>query len=71
MILKARFNNSLDNLNSLVDQYVKLNGSVKFLTCKGILDSQSEIVGEQNEIMFFIGFVAGIGVHSLECVTKV
>jgi len=71
MILKARFNNGLDNLNALIEQYIKLNGTVKFLTCKGICNNTSEVVGEQNEIMFLIGFIAGVGVHTLENVTKV
>jgi len=71
MILKARFTVGLDNLNSIVDQYNKLNGQAQFLTCKGICANTSEIVGTQNEIMFFIGFVAGLGVHTLESVTKV
>ena len=71
MILKARFTLGLDNLNALVNQYTKLNGSVKFLTAKAICSDQAEIVGEQNEIMFFIGFVAGLGVHSLERVAAV
>jgi len=71
MILKARFSFGLDNLNAIVDQYTKLNGAVKFLTCAGICKDTSEIVGEQNEIMFFIGFVAGLGVHTLEDVSKV
>lgn len=71
MILKARFTVGLDNLDALVNQYTKLNGAVKFLTCKGLCSNTSEIVGEQNEIMFFIGFVAGLGIHSLENVSKV
>jgi len=71
MILKARFNNGLDNLNALIDQYTKLNGQVKFLTCKGILSNTAEVVGEQNEIMFLIGFIAGLGVHTLERVESV
>jgi len=71
MILKARFNNGLDNLDALIDQYVKLNGSVKFLTCKGICSNTAEVVGEQTEIMFLIGFIAGLGVHTLERVEKV
>lgn len=71
MILKARFTLGLDNLNALVNQYTKLNGMVKFLTSKAICSDQAAIVGEQNEIMFFIGFVAGLGVHSLETVTAV
>jgi len=71
MILKARFNNGLDNLDALIQQYVKLNVDVKFLTCKGICSGTSEVVGEQNEIMFLIGFIAGLGVHTLERVEKV
>lgn len=71
MILKACFTLGLDNLNAIVDRYTNINDSVKFLTCKGICSNTSEIVGEQNEIMFFIGFVAGLGVHTLESVTKV
>jgi hypothetical protein len=71
MILKARFSISLGHLDALVDQYTKLNGPIKFLTGAGICKDTSEIVAPQNEIMFFIGFVAGLGVHTLECVTKV
>jgi len=71
MILKARFGFGLDNLNALVSKYMELNGSVKFLTCKGICSNTSEIVGEQNEIMFLIGFIAGLGIHNLENVQKV
>jgi hypothetical protein len=71
MILKARFTMGLDVLDSSVTHYITLNGTVKFLTCKGICSNTSEIVGEQNEIMFFIGFMAGLGIHNLENVSKV
>jgi len=69
MLLKARFTMTVDNLDLIVNQYQSLNGKVKFLT-QPAFNSNSEIVGEQNEIMFFIGFVAGLGVHDLEHVNK-
>ena len=69
MLLKARFTMNVEKLNAIVDQYNQTNGVVKFLT-QTVFTSNSEIVGEQNEIMFFIGFVAGLGVHDLENVSK-
>ena len=69
MLLKARFTMNVEKLNAIVDQYNQTNGVVKFLT-QPVFTSNSEVVGEQNEIMFFIGFVAGLGVHDLEHVAK-
>ena len=50
MLLKARFTINVEKLNAIVDQYNQTNGVVKFLT-QPVFTSNSEVVGEQNEIM--------------------
>jgi len=69
MILKARFTANIDTLNQWLAQYQAINGSVQFFT-ESAFSVNSVIIGRDNEIMFFIGFVAGIGEHCLETVTK-
>ena len=70
-VYKARFTFSEADLDKLVDNYQALNGPITFLTSAGICKDTSEIVGKQQEIMFFIGFVVGMGNSSLEHVSKV
>ena len=70
-VYKARFGISLVNLEKLVTDYKNVNGPVTFLTAAGLCQDASEVIGKQNEIMFFIGFVASVGNSSLEHVNKV
>jgi hypothetical protein len=70
-VYKARFGISLVHLDKLLSDYQAINGSVNFLTAAGLCQDTSEIIGKQNEIMFFIGFAAGLGNHSLQHVNKV
>jgi hypothetical protein len=69
MILKARFNASIDTLNNLVSE----SGiDATFLTAPGICKDTSEIVGAPGAVMTFIGFVAGYeSFYALEHVSKV
>jgi hypothetical protein len=69
-VYKARFGISLERLEKLVTDYKNVNGPITFLTAAGLCNT-SEIIGKQNEIMFFIGFVASVGNSSLEHVNKV
>ena len=70
-VYKARFGIGLVHLEKLLSDYQAVNGPVNFLTAAGLCQDTSEIIGKQNEIMFFIGFAAGLGNHSLQHVSKV
>jgi len=70
MILKARFTQDLATLTKWLDAYQQTNGAVQFFT-NTVYTNQSEIIGKDHEIMFFIGYVAGIGESGLEYVSKV
>ena len=70
-VYKARFGISLASLDKLLADYQGINGPVNFLIAAGLCQDTSEIIGKQNEIMFFIGFAAGVGNHSLQHVSKV
>jgi hypothetical protein len=69
MILKARFTANIDTLNQWLTKYQTINGPVHFFT-ESAFGSNSVIIGKNNEIMFFIGFVAGLGENCLEIVSK-
>ena len=60
MIIKARFTQDLATLTKWLAEYQKRNGHVQFFT-NTVYTNQSEIIGKDHEIMFFIGFVAGMG----------
>ena len=70
MIIKARFTQDLATLTKWLDAYQAQNGAVQFFT-NTVFTNQSEIIGKDHEIMFFIGYVAGIGESGLEHVSKV
>jgi len=55
MILKARITTSIDNLNILIKE---CGLESKFLTSPAICKDTSEIVGAQQDIMLFIGYLA-------------
>ena len=73
MILKAKFNNSIDAVKAAISNYGQVNGSVTFFVKPDTVftDSKTVVIGEQNEIMFLIGYFAGHGIHTLEDVSKV
>jgi hypothetical protein len=71
MIVKARFNTGIDALKIMIANYIALNGNVNFLVQPYIDKSKTEVIGEHNELMFLIGYVAGIGEHSLEYFTSI
>jgi hypothetical protein len=70
MIIKARFSQDLATLTKWLAEYQKRNGLVTFFT-NAVYTNQSEIIGKDHEVMFFIGFVAGMGESGLEHVSKV
>lgn len=55
MILKARISTTVDNLNTLVKG---CGLESRFLTSTAICKDTSEIVGAQQDIMLFIGYLA-------------
>jgi hypothetical protein len=69
MILKARINASIIQLNELI----KLSGlDATFLTNTGLCSDTSEIIGAPGAIMSFIGFLATFEkFYALERVEKV
>jgi hypothetical protein len=73
MILKAKFNSSIDNVKKAIASYQQINGTVNFFMKPDAVfsDTKTVVIGEQNEIMFLIGYIAGLGVHTLEDVSKV
>jgi hypothetical protein len=73
MILKAKFTNSVDGMKTAIAGYHQINGNVNFFVKPDAVfpESKTVVIGEQNEIMFLIGYIAGIGVHTLEDVSKV
>lgn len=73
MILKAKFNNSIDGIKTAIASYHKVNGISTFFVKPDVVfsDTKTVVIGEQNEIMFLIGYIAGLGVHTLEDVSKV
>jgi len=70
MIIKARFTQDISTLNKWLAAYQATNGAVQFFT-SAVFTNNSEIIGKDHEIMFFIGYVAGIGESGLESVSKV
>ena len=70
MIIKARFTQDLTTMAKWLAAYQAQNGAVQFFT-NTVFTDQSEIIGKDHEIMFFIGYVAGIGESGLEHVSKV
>jgi hypothetical protein len=69
MILKARVSTTVDNLNVLVKE---CGLESRFLTSPGICKDTSDIVGQQPDIMLFIGFLANHEhFYGLENVIKV
>jgi hypothetical protein len=70
MILKARFTQDITTLNKWLAAYQATNGHVQFFT-SAVFTSNSEIIGKDQEVMFFIGYVAGLGEAGLESVSKV
>lgn len=68
MILEAKFNNSVDGIKTAISSYCQLNGNYDFFVKpdKAFPDTRALVIGEQNEIMFLIGYIAGLGVHTLE-----
>jgi len=69
MIYKARVSTTVDNLNTLVKE---CGLESRFLTAAGICKESSEIVGKQQDIMLFIGFLANHEhFYGLEHVSKV
>jgi hypothetical protein len=70
MIIKARFTQDISTLNKWLTAYQATNGAVQFFT-SAVFTNNSEIIGKDHEIMFFIGYVAGIGESGLESVSKV
>ena len=69
MILKARITTSIDNLNILIKE---CGLESKFLTSPAICKDTSEIVGAQQDIMLFIGYLANHEhFYGLEHVSKV
>ena len=54
-IYKARVSTTVDNLNILIKE---CGLESKFLTSPAICKDTSEIVGAQQDIMLFIGFLA-------------
>ena len=73
MILKAKFSNSIDGVKTAIASYNQTNGNVNFFVKPDAVfpESKTVVIGEQNEIMFLIGYIAGLGVHTLEDVSKV
>jgi hypothetical protein len=73
MILKAKFTNSIENMKAAIARYHHMNGNVNFFVKPDAVfpESKTVVIGEQNEIMFLIGYIAGIGIHTLEDVSKV
>lgn len=55
MILKARISTTVENLNTLVKE---CGLESRFLTSPAICKDTSEIVGAQQDIMLFIGYLA-------------
>jgi hypothetical protein len=70
MIIKARFTQDISTLNKWLTAYQATNGAVQFFT-SAVFTNNSEIIGKDHEVMFFIGYVAGIGESGLESVSKV
>jgi hypothetical protein len=70
MIIKARFTQDISTLNKWLNAYQATNGHVQFFT-SAVFTNNSEIIGKDQEVMFFIGYVAGLGESGLESVSKV
>jgi hypothetical protein len=70
MIIKARFSQDLATLAKWLAAYQAQNGDIQVFI-NTVYTNQSEIIGKDHEIMFFIGYVAGIGESGLEHVSKV
>ena len=69
MIIKARFTQDISTLNKWLTAYHATTGAVQFFT-SAVFTNNSEIMDKDQEIMFFIGYVAGIGESGLESVSK-
>jgi hypothetical protein len=68
-IYKARISTSIDNLNILTKE---CGLDSRFLTSPAICKDTSEVVGKQQDVMLFIGFLANHEhFYGLEHVSKV
>ena len=72
MILKARFNSTKSSIESLVKEYSERNNTdAKLIVTDAIVTGKAVVIGSDNEIMFLIGFIGGLGIHTLENVQEV
>ena len=72
MILKARFNSTRSSIESVVQDYIKTNNNqAQLIVTDAIVFGKTVVIGSDNEVMFLIGFIAGLGIHTLENVQEV
>ena len=72
MILKACFNTDMEFMRKIVNEYIKTNNNnAQLIITDSMTTLKTVVIGLDNEIMFLIGYIAGLGIHTLENVQEV